>query len=207
VAGGGFSNAPALYQQYQNMAPGAERDALVRQMQGSDSGGAYNAAMKQAGWQLNPSQNGQFTYSQAPQAASPYGPGGPSLASAMAQQNGPQAPRNADSVAGSAPPPSGSTGTWSSQGPQAPFGGQFQQYFDQMRNWQPPQFTPEQQLMLRSGRGQRGFWQGPTSPFGMQGPYGGGGIMSPQAQQAIAQNNWNYRGMTNERGPGGGMPK
>jgi hypothetical protein len=145
----GFQNAPGLYQQYQGMQPGADRDALVRQMQGSDQGAAFRAAMRGANYQLDQGPGGTFSYS-----------------------GGPGAPRSADSVAGQGGQPPPQTGTYSSQGPAPRPMPSYDEMMRQAAQYYQNQFTPNQQMMMQSGRGQRGYWQGPTSPYGMQGPPG-----------------------------------
>lgn len=73
------SSAPDAYNQYQRLAPGAERDSLVRQMQGNDNGAAFNSAMRNQGYMLNSAPGGAFSYTgghqgapgSTPQAASP----------------------------------------------------------------------------------------------------------------------------------------
>jgi hypothetical protein len=63
----------ALYRQYQQAGPGAAQDAIVRQMQGTDNGAAYRAAMHQQGYQLNQAPGGAFSYSGGPQSGTQYG--------------------------------------------------------------------------------------------------------------------------------------
>jgi hypothetical protein len=134
-----------------------------------------------------------------------YQPGSFSAGVAALNRNDPNA-RNMLGAAAGLPP---QTGTYSSQGPQGPapraFGpGQSNDTSFGMRDYAsppPPQFTPNQLLMMQSGRGQRGFWQGPTSPFGMQGPWGrgGGGGIPYMPPGAVGQ------GVMNWQGPNGGM--
>jgi hypothetical protein len=54
--------ATGLYGQYQGATDQAQKDAMIRAMQGSDQGAAFNAAMKGAGYGLNPGEGGGFNY-------------------------------------------------------------------------------------------------------------------------------------------------
>lgn len=72
------STAPMQYMQIQNMPPGPERDALIRQTQGSDNGAGFNAGMKSSGYQLNPTPgpDGQYTYNAPPGGGNTFTGGG-----------------------------------------------------------------------------------------------------------------------------------
>lgn len=55
-------NANALYGAYQNTNDQALRDSMVRDMQGSDNGAAFNAAMRGSGNVLSGGPGGQYSY-------------------------------------------------------------------------------------------------------------------------------------------------
>ena len=60
----GSQNAQNLWSQYQGAQPGQGRDDLIRQMQGTDNGAAFNANMKNGGWVRTDSPGGNYSYSQ-----------------------------------------------------------------------------------------------------------------------------------------------
>lgn len=108
---GGFNadSAQQLYNQYQGAQPGADRDNLVKMMQGGDNGAAFNQAMRSGGNMLSGGANGQYSYSGGHQGApgsaagtmNPYGNKNPYMPGGVTDQvNAMQAAQAAQGAGG-----------------------------------------------------------------------------------------------------------
>ena len=108
-----YGGAPNLYRQYQQFQPGSiGSQDLIRQMQGTDNGAAFNANMKGAGYALNDQGGGVFSYQQPG-----YAPGGPQQRTPWNGQIG-ATPPNSFPVPGVAGAMNGMADHIRAQGPQ-----------------------------------------------------------------------------------------
>ena len=85
-----FGGAPNLYRQYQGLARGGspERDAMIRQMQGTDNGGQFNANMRAAGYQLGRDNEGLPNFTQQPGPVAPPAGGSTELVQRLQHEQG-----------------------------------------------------------------------------------------------------------------------